>query len=242
MTFGHPIFRYDSVGSTQDVARELVERGAAPPGSVVTARAMTAGRGRQGRAWHTPPGASVCLTAVFPPIALADAWQLSFVAGLAVADAIAPPGAARPLRFPNDVLLGGKKVAGVLIEMAGSVPLVGVGVNVRAAPLPAEIAARATSLEAFTGTEAAVPDVEARVLLSLGVRFDEWTSGGFAATVASWTQRADLSEGRRFVLQGAPTLCRVVQLLPSGMVMLEAVADGGAQHSLHAAQVILGDD
>lgn len=241
MTFGHPIFRYDSVGSTQDVARELVERGAAPPGSVVTARAMTAGRGRQGRAWHTPPDANVCLTAIFPPVAHADAWQLAFVAGLAVAHAIVPQDA-RPLRFPNDVLLGGKKVAGVLIEMAGNVPLVGVGVNVRAAPLPAEIAARATSLEAFTGTEAAVPDVEARVLLSLGVCLDKWTREGFAATAEHWMRRADLAATRWFVLQGAPTLCRVVQLLPGGMVTLEAVADGGAQHSLHAAQVILGDD
>lgn len=251
-----PPLRYDLIGSTQDIARALVRPGGDYFGAVVTARRSSAARGRQGRAWHVPPGANVCLTTVLPPVPLAEAWKIALVAGVSVAEGIrrAVPSAAPLLRFPNDVQLGGGKVAGVLVESvpepgaastAGRIiPLLGVGVNVHAAPLPEEIAARATSLEAATGVSVAVEAVEAALLERLSVRWEEWRgSGGFDSILAAWRMLADPDARRtfRFSENNDPlTVCRIVDVDSDGRVTLEA--PDGQRRSLHAGAVILGED
>ena len=120
---GRPRLHLRSVGSTNERARELAEAGA-PHGTAVTAGEQTAGRGRQGRGWSTPPGSAIALSLVIrDPDPL-----LSLRAGLAVADLA---GAGARVKWPNDVLLDGRKVAGVLVEgrpQAGWAVL-GIGVN-----------------------------------------------------------------------------------------------------------------
>ncbi|MEO8714783.1 MAG: biotin--[acetyl-CoA-carboxylase] ligase [Acetobacteraceae bacterium] len=134
----------DSVGSTSDEVLRLAREGA-PHGTVVTAREQTAGRGRAGRGWDSPPGnlyLSVLLRLDLPPRRIAE---LSFVAALAVADTVdAFPPARATLKWPNDVLVGGAKIAGILVEHAEGVAIVGMGVNV--AHCPAGTAYRVTSL------------------------------------------------------------------------------------------------
>ena len=239
--FGAPILRHHVVGSTQDVARDLAVNGAAP-GTVVAARFQTNGRGRRGRVWHAPPGANVCLTAIGPPIAPNVAWQIALVAGLAACEAVRK--AASPLdarvRFPNDVTIGGKKVAGVLVETVAAVPLIGIGINVRAALLPPEIAVLATSLEAAAGTVFDVAVVETVLLGQLSLAWDEWTWNGFSATLARWKPLTDLEARRTFLLDGCPTRCRVTDLSEDGALTLET--DEGAWHKLPASAIILGDD
>ena len=240
--FGAIIQRYETVDSTQNVARNLARAGARP-GTIVAAAFQTAGRGRRGRTWHAPLGANVCLTAIGPPVALADAWQIAFVAGLAACDAvreIAPALDAR-VRFPNDVIAGGRKLCGVLVETVGALtPLIGIGINVRAAPLPPEVAAIATSLEAETGAACEVAAVEAVLLRQLTLCWEEWTVGGFAATLARWRPLADPDARRVFVLNGRLASCRVCDIRDDGVALLETPT--GAMCRMPAAAVILGEE
>lgn len=244
MIFGEPTLRHDAVTSTQDIARNLAANGA-PAGTVVTARFQTQGRGRRGRTWYAPPGANVCLTAIAPPIPAPNAWQIALVAGLAVAEAVMSAFHIR-VRFPNDVLLGGAKLAGVLVETLPApeptgrvVPLIGIGVNVNVAVFEPEVCAGATSLLRATGVPHDVAVVERAVLGRLGLCWDEWEHGGLAATLARWKPLADPDARRTFVLDGRPAVCRLRDLKPDGTLVIETAE--GVVHTLPAASILLED-
>jgi BirA family biotin operon repressor/biotin-[acetyl-CoA-carboxylase] ligase len=139
---GTPRVHHRLTDSTSDRARALAEAGA-PHGTLVTASAQRAGRGRQGRAWSAPPGRALLMSLVlrdWPPL-------LPIVAAVAVADVAGPEAA---IKWPNDVLLGGRKLAGVLAEgraqQGWAVLGIGLNVAVRTADLPAELRDRAASL------------------------------------------------------------------------------------------------
>jgi BirA family biotin operon repressor/biotin-[acetyl-CoA-carboxylase] ligase len=153
MALGKPIHLLAETTSTNDEAKRGAKGGEAH-GAVWVAESQTAGRGRQGRAWVSPRGEnllfSVLLRLGCPPARLPP---LALVAGLAARDAIAraAPGVEVRIKWPNDVVVGGKKIAGVLVEaiLQGSrveAVVVGIGVNVHTRDFPEDIAARATSL------------------------------------------------------------------------------------------------
>jgi BirA family biotin operon repressor/biotin-[acetyl-CoA-carboxylase] ligase len=155
---GHAIEAHDVIGSTNDRARDLLAAGDAD-GLVVVADSQTAGRGRHGRRWISPPGRGLFLSAVLEPrIRAEDAGELALGAALAVAEACGPV-AGVLLKWPNDVVdAGGRKVAGILIEtvledgrVAGAV--IGIGVNVEwpRDELPDELRATAASLAELAG-------------------------------------------------------------------------------------------
>ena len=242
--FGRFVHACEVVGSTQDIAREMALSGA-PAGTVVTAEFQTAGRGRQGRVWHAPRGANVCLTAIGEPIPATDAWQVALVAGVAVAQAIgAAAGVDVRVRFPNDVYRRGRKLAGVLVEAvpaAGTgavLPLVGIGVNVNvpADTFPAELAATATSLQAATGHPFVVAELTAAVLANLTADWCLWRSKGLPPILELWHALADPGTHRAFLLDGQPVSCRVLDIAADGVVTLEA--EDGTRRSVHAAQVL----
>ena len=141
MSLGQPREHHETIGSTNERARELAEEGAAH-GTLVTAGEQTAGRGRQGRGWVTPPGVAIAASLV-----LRDYDDLlPLRAGLAVAD-VAGPGAR--VKWPNDVWIEGRKVAGILAEARGQDwAVLGIGVNVALDPatLPPEVAEIAGTL------------------------------------------------------------------------------------------------
>lgn len=121
---GSPRVHHRTTSSTSDRARELAERGA-PSGTLVTAAAQSAGRGRQGRAWTAPPGRALLLSLV-----LREPGELvSLAAGVAVAELAGPEAA---IKWPNDVLVHGRKVAGILVEGRPQEDwaVLGIGVNV----------------------------------------------------------------------------------------------------------------
>ncbi|MBC7805427.1 MAG: biotin--[acetyl-CoA-carboxylase] ligase [Akkermansiaceae bacterium] len=233
--FGREIRGAESMPSTQDAARTLVERdGASAAGVSFMTPHQTAGRGRQGRTWYAPPGANLTETLIGRPVALADVWQVSFVAAVAVADAITAvvPDIAVHLRFPNDVLLHGKKVCGILIETATgpdvppdtAMPLIGIGVNVRGGTdaLPPEVAVRATTIEAEAGDYVAVGVVGAHLSITLTRRWNEWRAGdGFVSTLAAWHGYHDSDARRTFLVDDVPVLCRVVAVSWEGYATLE---------------------
>ncbi|MGA9867541.1 MAG: biotin--[acetyl-CoA-carboxylase] ligase [Acetobacteraceae bacterium] len=182
------IRQYESLGSTSDEAFRLAREGAAHA-TVVTAGEQTAGRGRVGRSWDSPVGnlyLSVLLRLDLAPGRIAE---LSFVAALAVAETVDAFVTGRAsLKWPNDVLIDGAKVAGILVEQADGVAVIGIGVNV--AHCPSGLAYPVTSLVASRAPLVDVPLVRATLLTALSRRLDAWRSHGFATIRADWLARA----------------------------------------------------
>ncbi len=189
------IVRFASVDSTQRVAFELAERDAAD-GTVVMAHTQTAGRGRRGRTWHDAPGDSLLVSIVVRPrFRVADLPKLSFAAAVAVAEAIeSTTGLTIRLKWPNDVLVGGRKLAGILLEsriVAEPIVVVGIGVNLHQRAFPDSIGGSATSVVLERGGPVA-PEALLEALLQA---FDRWRarleSEGFAPLRARWLELAD---------------------------------------------------
>jgi BirA family biotin operon repressor/biotin-[acetyl-CoA-carboxylase] ligase len=190
MTLGLPRIHLRSVGSTNDRARALAERGA-PHGTMVTAGEQTAGRGRHGRSWSTPPGVAIAASLVLRE------WDglLSLRAGLAVADLAGPQ--AR-VKWPNDVWLSGLKVAGILVETRNGSgwAVLGIGVNVALDPatLPPEVAAVA-------GTLGRAPDAVEPALRELLEALERRLAQAPESVVADLRER-DALRGRRVAHAG----------------------------------------
>jgi BirA family biotin operon repressor/biotin-[acetyl-CoA-carboxylase] ligase len=139
-----------SVSSTLDLVHELAQEGA-PAGTAVLADEQVRGRGREGRRWHSPPGAGILLGYLHRPRGPGVAGVLALRVGLAVGEALSALGFGPRLKWPNDVVLGDRKVGGILCEArsqgAGvSWVAVGIGLNVRGA-VPAEVAGKAVALD-----------------------------------------------------------------------------------------------
>ena len=178
--------------STQRLARELARAGAAE-GTTVIAELQTAGRGRLGRRWHSPPGTNLyCSVVLRPAVALAAVPSLALVAGLAVADAVRQAtGLSAMLKWPNDVQIAGRKVAGILMELDAEVERVhvviaGIGVNVNLERFPAELAATATSLRLAAGRPVARAAFTGGLLAALEGRYRRFLADGFAAMRSEW--------------------------------------------------------
>jgi len=152
-------------------------------GDVFTADYQTAGRGRLDHKWLSPPGTNLMMSVVLSVEGLPpeQVVTLPLVAGLAVCRAVSP--AVRPsLKWPNDVLVEGRKLAGILCERVDDRVIVGIGVNVAQRQFPAEIADRATSLALCCGTNASCcREVRDAILRELGIVHDLWRKEGFVA-------------------------------------------------------------
>ena len=137
--------RHSSLASTQDVTRRLVQAGEAKPGCVVVADEQTEGRGRFGRTWLSPVG-GLYATYVVDPHSL-----ISLRAGMAATRALAAYRVQADLKWPNDVLIADRKLAGILIETVADAALVGIGLNVTGAPLETAICLREVGCGARRG-------------------------------------------------------------------------------------------
>jgi BirA family biotin operon repressor/biotin-[acetyl-CoA-carboxylase] ligase len=149
-TPGREIMEYhSSASSTQDLAFAAAERGA-PGGAVFLAEEQSAGRGRQGAKWTAPPGCALLLSVLLSPAPAAGAsGRVSLSAALAACRAVEKVCAAAPaIRWPNDLLLGGRKFGGILVEVRGAAAVLGLGVNVLQGEddFPEDLTRRATSL------------------------------------------------------------------------------------------------
>ena len=190
------LLSYDRLASTNDEAKRLA-RGGAQDGTVIWAREQSAGRGRRGRAWIGLPGNLFVSFILRPDCPPAQASQLGFVAALGIADAVAaraPEGVELHCKWPNDVLLNGRKFAGILLESEARASetldwlVVGVGVNVALHPGAADHPT--TSLR---DEGCAMPD--AGVMLEDFARcfsawHERWRDEGFAPIRAAWLARA----------------------------------------------------
>ena len=184
------------IPSTSDEAKALAADGAAA-GTLVWAREQLKGHGRQGRAWASPPGNLYASLILRPRVAVAVAAQLSFVAALAVGEACvdAAPDAAIAFKWPNDVLLAGRKLAGILLESQakpdGSLAWLVLGIGINLVTYPVDAAYPATALSA-TGADVTPEAMLAFLATHFLRRYEQWQEGrGFAALREAWLQRAE---------------------------------------------------
>ena len=185
---GWTLVALDTVGSTNDEAAHLADAGA-PEGTVVWSREQTGGRGRRGRVWASPVGNLYTSTILRPDCPAQRAAELGFAAALAVAD-IVPAGREVRVKWPNDVLVDGGKIAGILLESAiGQTRQVqhvvaGIGVNVGFAPQLPEMRYPGSALGG--SVEAALEKLTA----ALAARLAEWRREGFETVRAAWLAKA----------------------------------------------------
>ena len=180
--------RYDTLDSTNEEARRLARNGVRGPLWIVSA-VQTAGRGRRGRVWISESGN--LFATLLMPVTTSLSPQLGFVAGLAAADAIAAhaPGAQVALKWPNDVLLNGKKVAGVLLEALGHDSLaIGIGINLLHYPPDTEIPS--ISIAAVTGSPPDFDGILLRLARAMTAWYEIWLRGGFQPVRKAWLMRA----------------------------------------------------
>ena len=228
--------------STNDVLKERA-RGGAPEWSVVLADAQTAGRGRHGHTWASVAG-NLHLSVLVRPRGDPAGWgRLPLLAGLAVAEAVGSFGVEPALKWPNDVWVGGRKVAGVLVEStsAGGAlesAVIGVGVNVAAVPEGLDGAARAGA--ACLGDFVAAPDVvevAAAVLARIRVWYHRVAAGGGGEMMAAWRARALPWWGRHVEARSGDEVLRgrAIDVDESGALLL--LLDDGTTSLLHAGEV-----
>ena len=204
-SIGEPFHYFSAVASTNDAAARLAERGAAD-GTTVVAGAQTAGRGRLGREWFSPPGAGLYASVVFRGGDLSPA--LTLAGGVAVTEGIqAATGLPVEIKWPNDVVIRDgpsrscrRKLAGILAEASTSgsgvhYVVLGFGVNVRQASFPPDLAASASSLEAELGRRAELGTVLAEILAALNVRVQQLRGGETTAMLNRWRALAPLAVG-----------------------------------------------
>jgi BirA family biotin operon repressor/biotin-[acetyl-CoA-carboxylase] ligase len=208
--FAAQVHHYYRIGSTMTAAADLAREGA-PHGAIVVAEQQTAGRGRLGRSWHSPRAAGIYMSLLLRPLMpAARAPVLTLAAGLAVADAVSDI-TSRPtdLRWPNDVLLDGRKCCGILPQMTAEAErirhvILGIGLNVNQESFPPELAGEAVSLAQATGRRLARADVLAAVLRQLDRRYREFAAGETAALIADFERRSSCARARRVSVETEP--------------------------------------
>jgi BirA family transcriptional regulator, biotin operon repressor / biotin---[acetyl-CoA-carboxylase] ligase len=207
---GDPTLFFSTIGSTNDVATALAHNGD-HEGAVVIAETQTAGRGRRGRVWFSPAGAGLYVSVLLAPARAVRAADratalLTLAAGVALAEAVERvTGLAPAIKWPNDLLVGRRKLAGILAEgVALQAPgrglqavVLGYGVNVGRAAYPVELSDRVTSLESELGRHVDRADLCAQSLARLAARYDDLLDARFDAILDAWRARSPGSRGMR---------------------------------------------
>jgi BirA family biotin operon repressor/biotin-[acetyl-CoA-carboxylase] ligase len=214
----------DECDSTNDEAARLARAGARH-GTVVIARAQRAGRGRDGRAWASPRDSGLYLSAVIrPPLPLIDVPPMTLAIGVGLCDAARAVGAPVALKWPNDALVHGRKLAGVLVEAHSQgnrldAIIVGIGVNLSGV-LPSEVAATAITLD----QAAAAPVDRALFLEHLLAQVERWTdryvASGLAVIAPAWHARMATGISARARVDGADLFGEVAGLDGDGALLL----------------------
>ncbi len=187
----------ESTESTMDLAQAM----GAGDGLLVVADEQTAGRGRRGRTWSSPPGAGLYFSVVLHPSSRSAIGLLTLAAGVGVAEGIrASTGLRTELKWPNDVLVSRRKLAGILAEgvavgTSEQAVILGVGVNVSAAAYPPDVAARATSLETELGRPIDRGEVLAQTLAAVADRYRALLEARYDEVLRAWRNAAPSATG-----------------------------------------------
>jgi len=230
--FGMPYLYEAECESTQ-----LVLAGSGlPEGAVAVADHQTGGRGRLGRRWEETPGTGVLVSILLHPPSDRRLPELSLVAALATAEAVeGATGLTAQVKWPNDVMLNRRKVAGIISELADGVVVVGIGINANQTreQLPADAATPPASLRTATGSEHDRAALLASLLFRLELAYDRWREGGVAALYEELAPR-DFLRGRRVTVDGEEATAYMI--LRDGR--LEVATASGELRALESGEVL----
>jgi BirA family transcriptional regulator, biotin operon repressor / biotin---[acetyl-CoA-carboxylase] ligase len=200
---GRKVIHYFRARSTNDLALSLDQR-EAPHGTVILAEEQTAGRGRMGRRWHSEKGSGIYSSVILrPPFAPSAAPILTLMAGLAARGAVlAATGLRADIRWPNDLLIGGKKVSGILTEMNAELDrlhkvVLGIGINVNHQRMPEDLKDIASSLAIEGGQRYSRLEVLGALLRELERYYRMLLEGGNRVIAAQWSAVSSYAKGRR---------------------------------------------
>jgi BirA family transcriptional regulator, biotin operon repressor / biotin---[acetyl-CoA-carboxylase] ligase len=196
-------FRYlPRIGSTMTAAQQAVREGC-PSGTVLIAEEQTQGKGRLGRAWHSEPGTGLYFSEVLRLSLPGTLWPvLTMAVGLAVAEAIEQVAGLRcDLRWPNDVLIGARKCAGILVATEAAAIVLGIGINVNHRGFPPELAETATSLYLATGREHRREDLLTHLLPAIDTLCALLEQRGSRPILDLFSRQSSFVSGRRVVVE-----------------------------------------
>lgn len=244
--FGHTCLYFPEIDSTNSFAWEIARQGV-PEGTVVVAEYQSRGRGRLGRSWCSPAGGNIYATLILrPSIPAVQAGQVSLIAALAAARAIQGVTEIRPaVKWPNDIFLEGRKVAGILSEAHSPGKVIeviccgiGINVHVRGSDLPPEVRSRAAALAEFSSRVLSRIIILQEFLRQFEELYDMFSVQGFSALLPEWRTWSML-EGRRVMVHGADgeVTGKVVGINDVGALLLES--DEGAVTPFFAGDVTI---
>jgi BirA family biotin operon repressor/biotin-[acetyl-CoA-carboxylase] ligase len=222
-----PVHHFETLDSTNDFAKELASR-EAPEGTVVVAETQTGGRGRLGREWNSPPGVglyvSLVLRPMLPPMELP---QITLTTAVAVVRAIRRvTGVAPGIKWPNDLLVNGKKLGGILTEMETESDrirhvVIGLGLNVNNPDFPPELAETATSLSQAVGGTLSRVDLLKAWLEEFEALYERFLNQGFPEILAEW-KRHTVTLGRAVTVRQGPREIsgQAVDVAPDGTLLI----------------------
>ena len=249
-TLGHPLHYFPTIDSTNTYAAQLARAGAGA-GTTVIADAQSGGKGRLGRSWVSPPGVNLYLSVILrPSVPAGAAPQLNLLAAVAVADTVAEVCQLIPaIKWPNDVLVAGKKVCGTLAEMqteAGELRAVilGIGVNINAplSAFPEELREKASSLLLVSGRTVERNIFTASLLTHLERYYVLWLEQGFSALRTAWESYASSFIGKQVVVaatEGAVTGV-ALGLDDQGALLLRSATEAKVHRLLAGDVTVIG--
>jgi len=226
-----PIHYFDTLASTNDLAKELGVRGA-PEGTLVVAEGQSRGRGRLGREWNSPPGVGLYVSVLLrPPLPPTDMPQITLTAAVAVVRALKQAaGVAAGIKWPNDLILAGRKLGGILTEMETESDqirhlVVGLGLNVNTPQFPAELANLATSLALATGRTHSRLRILQVWLEELESLYQRFLAREFPEILQEWKDYT-VTLGREVrVRQGQMEVCgQALEVAPDGALLVQTRA------------------
>jgi BirA family biotin operon repressor/biotin-[acetyl-CoA-carboxylase] ligase len=226
--FRGPIYYFERLSSTNDLAKELGARDS-PEGTLVVAEGQTGGRGRLGRRWDSPPGAGLYVSLLLrPPLPPTELPQITLTAAVAVVRALKrATGVAPGIKWPNDLMLAGKKLGGILTEMETESDrirhlVVGLGLNVNNPAFPAELETTATSLALATGRTYSRLEILQGWLEEMEDLYQRFLAREFPAILKEWKVYTTTLGKAVTVRQGAVEISgQALEVAPDGALLIE---------------------
>lgn len=244
---GSEVLLLDVVDSTNERVKELLKEGA-PEGLVVIADSQTSGKGRMGRSWVSPPGLGIYLSVLLTPTLSPRQFpSLTLLAGVAAVTAINEfSHTPAMLKWPNDILLKGKKLCGILCELlplenqrSGVVVGIGININHSATQFPKELRHSATSLKIENGAPVDRFHLVRSLLNHLDSEYEACLVAGPAPLVKKWTEHTDMFDKQISLKQGKSVIHgTAVRLDPLGNLVIRT--PDGREHSFEGGEVTLG--
>jgi BirA family transcriptional regulator, biotin operon repressor / biotin---[acetyl-CoA-carboxylase] ligase len=228
----------ETCASTNDEAARMARAGARH-GTVVVAERQTAGRGQSGRVWQSPPGGLYLSAILRPSLPIVDVPPMTLAIGIGVCDAIRTTGAPCTLKWPNDLLVRGRKLAGVLVETQSQgnrleSVVVGIGINL-AAELPEALAGTGISLAEAAGAPVDREEFITQLLADLERWIDRYVGVGLEAVIPAWTDRMAVGLAARATIDGAAMTGHMTGLDLDGSLLLRD--DAGKVHRVRSGDV-----